>query len=126
MKPSEILDSAANILLRDGWWQGSFYKNAENPDDDPEANKSAPCCQDGAIRRALFGLAYQPYRFIAEEEPLFLAQRRADYFMTQSVKALDPLHEPNPILWNDTPGRTREEVVEAFRGAAELAREAGE
>jgi hypothetical protein len=26
VKPSEILDTAADIVLRDGWWQGAYYR----------------------------------------------------------------------------------------------------
>lgn len=85
MKPSETLESAANIILRDGWWQGSYFK-------------IPPVTVDTAAQAAKWMRRYTEVNF----------------------------EERSPIAWNDAPERTKEDVVAALRGAAEMAREAGE
>ena len=126
MKPSDVLDSAANIILRDGWTQGQYY---EVPDlvgasieeatiRNEEANRSGPCCQAGAISRAVSGKAWTLGRWVREHPEARTAHARANHYMMRQVS--------NPVRYNDTPGRTADEVVAALRGAAELARKAGE
>ncbi len=121
MKPSEILDQAANTLLRDGWYQGEYYKD----DGTSAANRSGPCCQEGAISRAAFGYAYVDYLNSVRDqsEALRKAQDDASRYMRNFV--CQDGHRSS-IDFNDAPGRTREEVVNALRGAAAYARLAGE
>ena len=137
MKPSEVLDGAANILLRDGWLQGAYYASPSLAGGDRseeeyerlrlvdlEANRSAPCCQAGAISRAAYGYAW----LVADAGPPTLgaseARSKADFYMSQHLKRA--LGVNSPICWNDDSGRTVDEVVAALRGAAESARAAGE
>ena len=136
MKPSDVLESAANIILRDGWWQGSYFKippvtgggdlaglgfTESYKASEEEANRSAPCCQDGAISRAATGWAW-PNGKAAFESCASAAQ--AAKWMRRYTEA--NFEERSPIAWNDAHGRTKEDVVAALRGAAEMAREAGE
>jgi hypothetical protein len=121
VKASEVLDSAANIILRDGWNQDSYFKLGGDED---ESNKSGPCCQAGAISRAAFGYAWVNHGGVSYKFELHEARRKADYYMARYL--LHTRGESSPICWNDDPERTAEEVVAALRGAAELAREAGE
>lgn len=131
MKPSEILDKAADIIVRDGWWQGAYYKepSTDLPAGeiwrwaDDEARRTAPCCQAGAISRAAFGVAWAD-TLAQVDHVQGGAYSRADGYMRRY--AHKTFGDTSPIAWNDEPERTAEEVVEALRGAAELAREAGE
>ncbi len=118
MKPSEILDSAANIILRDGWHQGDFYKIPNpytNAEEEEEANRTGPCCQDGALQRAVWGRAWHSGRHCKPEFPAYWEAR----------EYMDRHLGQDPIYWNDHLASTREEVVEALRSAAELARSEG-
>lgn len=135
MKPSEILDSAANIILRDGWAQGAYFKEEAcfGIHAQQTANKTAPCCQDGAISRATWGWAWMggnPNVHRERTPETTRARARANRFMKEYIRSTgwtdDSYVGVSAIAWNDHPGRTREEVVEAFRRAADLAREAGE
>lgn len=127
MKASEALDKAADILLRDGWHQGHFFKykpGSVSPMTDPE-NKTAPCCQDGAIARAIWGYAFVSHLALGREETVAEANlaRSAQGFMSKYVYAHHG--QTSPIHWNDQVGRKKKEVVAALRGAAELARAEG-
>lgn len=127
MLPSEILDRAADIIVRDGWIQGSYYRPAEydyefddevNRQRDIKAAATAPCCQAGAIARAAHGVAWQPTPFPALT--LIEARVKAEGYMQLHLGVT------SAICWNDEAGRTAEEVVEALRCAAALARREGE
>lgn len=122
MKPSEVLDTAANIIVRDGWYQGAYYKEAEEATvaDDLRAAGTAPCCQAGAIGRAVSGVAWYPYTpstSLTEEQVLM---EDAERFMIRYVRTTFGVS--SPIDWNDQPGTTAGQVVEALRGAARMAR----
>ncbi len=133
MKPSEILESAANIVLRDGWWQGMYYREPDGFDREAskEASRSAPCCQDGAISRAAIGYAWVDHYYLPYETRLANvgARRGARTYMNEYVRRVyhtgDGLRG-TAITWNDEDGTTAEMVVEALRGAAADARQAGE
>lgn len=130
MKASEVLESAANIILRDGWNQNAYFLNPDistlTPDQCgaavDEANQSAPCCQEGAICRAGTGWAFYGGKATTYDQRL--AVRRATSWMERYVYA--NYQQRSPIAWNDLPSTTKEEVVAALRGAAEMARAAGE
>lgn len=132
MKASEVLESAANIILRDGWNQNAYFLN---PDIDAsaltpvqcnaavdEANRSAPCCQEGAISRAVTGWAWYGGRETTFDQRH--ATRKATSWMERYVLANHSCR--SPIAWNDLPTTTKDDVVAALRGAAEMARAAGE
>lgn len=123
MKPSEALDKAVEIIERDGWIQGEYYRtprpvqdHEENARLDEEARRSAPCCQRGAVIRALTGTWKSINEISGADSETML---RAHGYCRQ-------LTGGHPIEWNDAPGRTKEEVVDMLKRAAELAREAGE
>ena len=135
MLPSEILDNAANILLRDGWWQGTYYKEPDLVVDTDEdmlaisrtADQTAPCCQEGAINRAAIGYAWfssERRRTASQEDTR--ARDEAVRWMRRYVEEQSAGTWRSPVAWNDESDRTVDEVVEALRGAAELARNHGE
>ncbi|WP_432112824.1 DUF6197 family protein [Streptomyces sp. S1] len=125
MKPSEILDAAANIILRDGWHQGTYF--AFEPHDPREVceekNRTAPCCQAGAISRAAFGVALREGGLKEATDARVLAFSRASHYMLWHVQQT---YNVTPIEWNDRPTTTKDDIVTALRGAADDARRAGE
>lgn len=129
MKPSEILDKAAEIIERDGWIQGKYYQtDRHNPKSDQAANEHGPCCQAGAISRAAYGTAWASYAERADNREAQEASSRADRYMrlylVREGKAVG--EHASPIEWNDRPNRTADEVTAALRGAAEMARTNGD
>ena len=137
MKPSEALEAAANIVLRDGWWQGAWFEYARPiageetgalTARDDEANQAGPCCQDGAISRAVTGWACPGASADAagllDNSTRFRVRARATHFMREHVRRVHGID--SPITWNDLASTTSDDVVAALRGAAEDAREAGE
>lgn len=125
MKPSEILDKAADIIVRDGWHQGSYFETDPNAtaEEDAELAKTAPCCQDGAILRAVYGTAWPTTWQHGESDPK-KEKMAADEYMIGYVKKAYGVG--SPIAWNDRSTTTKDDVVTALRGAANNAREAGE
>lgn len=98
-KSSEILEGAIEVLDEHGWQQGD-YGDEENG-----------FCVLGAMARSYVGANYVPMY----GEPL-----------RYLVGALDVVQPWQVADWNDKPGRTKEEVIEALTLAAKAAREAGE
>lgn len=130
MKISDTLSKAADILERDGWLQGAYYKEPEvvyaypelDPAADEEARRTAPCCQRGAISRAVFGSAYVVSAYgspVGYGSDFYAAFRYFDEYMMYERGV------EGTVAWNDAPGRTKGEVVEALRGAAGKARGEG-
>lgn len=124
MKPSEALDKAVEVIERDGWTQNVYYLEPqltlddyeENIRRDEEAKRSAPCCQQGAIVRALTGT----WKSINE-------MSKPDREIIRATSAYcRQLTDAHPIEWNDAEGRTKEEVVEMLKAAQALAEADGE
>jgi len=135
MKPSEVLDRAADIIIRDGWLQGHYYLEVDWEDCaddraelDRKARESAPCCQAGAISRAAYGVAWRSaWRRLDERvsEAQKFAAAKAEGYMQQYVREVLG-SRVSSIAWNDAPDTTAEDVIDALRGAAGLARASGE
>ena len=135
VKASELLDKAAQIVETDGWYQGEFYRpvkyegefETEYQEKDEAARKSAPCCQSGAISRAATGFAWLSFRERREfPENVIQAGRRAEGFMNEYVQEVLRFGAGSAVSWNDQPERTADEVAAALRGAAGMARAAGD
>jgi hypothetical protein len=130
VKPSEALDSAANIILRDGWHKNGYYKEKEGwratfDAADQDGRKDAPCCQAGAIARAIWGTAWKtPSMSPTIPDPVAVTHARAEMYMRRYVRR--NFGVMSPIAWNDEGAANADEVVAALRGAAADAREAGE
>lgn len=133
-KPSEALDAAADIIFRDGWVQGMYYREpqyvprqtlAESRGAAEKAKRTAPCCQEGAINRAIYGLAWVN-SIDRRQLPDTITQISdgARRYMHEHIR--ETFGAASPIDWNDRTGRTAEEVVQALRDAAVLARSRGE
>ncbi|MER5966676.1 tRNA(His) guanylyltransferase Thg1 family protein [Streptomyces sp. NPDC002057] len=88
-----------------------------------EKNRTAPCCQAGAISRAAFGVAWRDSGIATAADSQVLAFGKAGHYMLRYVQQTS---DATSIEWNDRPERTASDVVAALRGAADDAREAGE
>lgn len=97
MNVAEVLNAAADLLEKPGGWTQETYGKWD------EGNESYSCL-------CLFGALGETAGWLDDA--------------TVSVKALDAVRVvvgDNPIEWNDAPGRTQAEVVQALRQAAEAA-----
>lgn len=97
---SEILETAADVIEKRGWTQGVYV----------DANG---VCMLGAISTAVTG------------DPRLYWRDIANFFPGQTpvVKALSAYLEGEwPPQFNDRPGRTKQEVLDALRGAAKQER----
>ncbi len=112
----QVLDRAAELLLRDGWVQPSLPSGVVTPGNNPEG---APACAAIALANA------------AGEIPASFTRDRIKW-EAWSALAVALGYEFNPTEelwlctkanqmiwgWNDTPGRTRDEVVAMLRAVA--------
>lgn len=100
---AEILDRAADLIARNGWWQGFYYDlGTDLP------RRECALCTRGAINLAANGRA--PDRLSdAAEDALRALERHLDISGEYPHSVAD---------WNDNPERTVEQVVAALRGAA--------
>lgn len=116
--PQDVLREAAEILQRDGWHQGSFYKEplSGGVNADLEASREAPVCSLGAINRAVYGYAYDGKSHVGYQA-LDAAKSNLTYWAEKLLMAQIDGH-PVPH-WNDAPERTVEDVILTFKRAAE-------
>jgi hypothetical protein len=139
MRPSEILDKAADIVERNGWTKGEWYRPVEMGPDESGADggdvpeNECPVCAGAAINLALKYLPdYQHDDDFMDEnaEMAFTAlAARVDHEVRQDVETGRPLlahHLLDAVTsWNDRHDRTADEVVAELRAAAASEREAG-
>lgn len=98
---SEVLDRAADLLESEGrWTQGALARTKMGHCIGPEEANSACWCALGAIMHVGKGLNLQP---------VIIAMRT----ITGGSAIGD---------WNDAPGRTQDEVVQALRSASQQAK----
>jgi len=96
MTAEEALAEAAR-LVEQGWNQGAYARDLSE----------TQVCLVGAIRKALTGTVR-----------ITSALSNCDMTYTTALKAIaDELHPALTIEWNDTLGRTKEEVATALRNA---------
>ncbi len=106
--PSEILSRAVELLLRDGWSQGSYY------------HQHGQTCMVGALHKACYG------------GPLGVPTYNQELSKKWAYRYLEDAIDPgNPDTvdvegWNDAPERRLNEVIEVLRQAWILAKEKGE
>lgn len=86
MTTKEVFAAAADVLERDGWCQGSMYRADED-------GRIIGRCLLGAVRQA--AKTYDDYVFAGD--------------------LLVDLLDRAPSTWNDTPGRTADEVIAKLR-----------
>jgi hypothetical protein len=116
--PARVLRDAATYLDRHGWTQGNFYKFFAH-DPMPAA------CAVGAIRMAVYGKPVTGIDFIGEPDARTLCVRAeatlADHLGIDTTDTdLRDLDTTDGIVrWNDHTNRTRFDITDALRAAAE-------
>lgn len=108
MKPSEILDKAADLIEPKGAWTQGWFGRDSGGREIHRVAKAKCFCTIGAM-------------LAAEGHDGF--RRWPDRLASEYLHLAAGIHHiPN---WNDYPARTQAEVVTALRQAAELARKDG-
>ena len=98
--PSTVLRAAADLLAKPGaWTQGALAR--------------------GATRRPTMALSKRAVCWCAKGAMAAVSWYGETYFA--ALGALEVVAGDSIVDWNDTPGRTQEEVVAAFHKAADLA-----
>jgi hypothetical protein len=106
ISPADLLRMTAVYIQRHGWNQGDYYSpifDAATP----------PACVSGALGMACFGAPigvppiHEPGRTEYHRGLMVLA----DHLGVSTVAAV--------FNWNDTPGRTKAEILDALNAAAE-------
>jgi hypothetical protein len=104
MKPSEILEKAADLIEPEGCWtQGAFARDLGGDNTTAQDINAACWCAIGAVIR------------VTEGRP-FLGATALRFLASTLENACIP-------EWNDDLRRTQSEVVSAFRKSASLAKE---
>ncbi|MFF8831335.1 hypothetical protein [Streptomyces sp. NPDC015131] len=102
MTPEEILNTAADIILRDGWHQG---------DTDDGDTKHGPVCLMGAIDRAVTGNSRGGVAAISRNGPVPEVNEAVQ-------RVINTIARWDIGEWNDHSGRTVEDVLLALKKAA--------
>lgn len=99
MKGYEVLELAAEYIEKNGWHKGASFGPRRSPDLDETACLVGSFCKvigTDVSQERLYGGAYK---------------------LMQSV-----VSNPRISQWNDAPGRTKQEVLDALQKAAKLGR----
>jgi hypothetical protein len=106
MKPSEALTKAAELITPEGAWTQGNYR------------RPTP---DGGVCRCVFGA-------VGDATDCGVADAEDNYapWIAAAIGITEGDRSTQIIRWNDAPGRTQAEVVEALRAASELARSEGQ
>lgn len=100
---ADVLHRAADLLEEFGWCQGDDAKDADGRSlIDPTSPRAVSFCVGGAYTRACDDLG-----------------RDTHALSIMHLKEVLGVSELFVYLWNDRPGRTKQEVVSALRSAAE-------
>lgn len=106
----ETLTEARDLLINEGWTQGIYF---EVLDDSGVCHR----CAMGALRQ-----------YDKEDHPHVIATLEVRDILLAAMREVDNdagdgvLCFLSVIQWNDHPGRTKEQVIEAFNKAIELAK----
>lgn len=103
----DVLIEAINLLETKGWTQHEFARDA-NGVDVGSLSKSAACfCTIGAINAAQHSLTRKVNPSLRED----------------AKRAVRDVIQGGIAMWNDTKGRTKDEVIEVLKQAAEIVEE---
>lgn len=107
----ETLTEARDLLVNEGWTQGVYF---EVLDDSGVCHR----CAMGALRQ-----------YDKEDHSHAVATMDVQNILLQAMREVDNDHPDGPeydflsvIGWNDAVGRTKEQVIEAFNLAIEIAK----
>jgi hypothetical protein len=122
MTPAATLRSAADYLIRHGWWQGDLY-------DDPDQPTPAACAL-GAIRMAVYGTASIERDTLTVDRAVAYdraARQLAGHLANHgeiggvALAAVLPSVDVTEVVgnWNDQPDRNAAQVLAVLVGAAD-------
>lgn len=100
---ADVLERAADLLEEFGWCQGAAARDEAGKSIVGTWERAVSFCHNGAIYRAACDLGVSSSLFDGRWERL--------------------IGDSDAHLWNDVPGRTKQEVVARLRDAAATARE---
>lgn len=113
LKTSELLRKAADEIRRRGWWQGDFAQPNEGVLADWYEN--CPVCAWGAVNCAL-----------NDGDPWITHQTDLEASASFARLVAKAGGGKDVAQWNDDPGRTVDEVLDAFEKAAQAAEAEGD
>ena len=127
---ARVLDTAALRIVR-GWCRFNMARDADGVDCEPQSESARQWCASGALNAAHFQLGLtrrdDPYRYFVwdrKRQPHGQsAARRARYEMHVQLAGGDYArvragNHKSITTWNDEEGRTKAEIIQAFRDAA--------
>lgn len=115
MTPQELLLKAADLIEHNDWTQGAYARNVNGCGVYPNSISAMSFCVVGAMTRTVFDESRE--RLLREGKSdsaadQILGRQAADLLTSQICQSDVP-------DWNDDPARTKAEVVQALRAAAE-------
>lgn len=110
----EALTEARDLLVKEGWVQGVYAKLLN--DDDSDSDVVCARCALGALRQMDHRDHPHVVATLEMQDILLAAMRQVD-----NDAGGDALIFHSVIEWNDADGRTKEQVIEAFNLAIEIA-----
>lgn len=122
LRTSELLRKAADEIRRRGWWQGDFAQPYVGSGDEGDWYQNCPVCLWGAVNAA--AQDGDPW-WRTRDERRDLG-RAAQLVVKAGGGAADDEGDYHVASWNDTEGRTVEEVLGAFEKAAQAAEADGD
>lgn len=120
MKVSEILDKAADVIERRGWWQGDYMPDINERQRRDVTVDSCPVCLLGGLNVAVGNAPDEPIHDKSNPDAFAAAFALAVHLDIPLSVSATSLGDD----WNDRQ-RTAEEVVRELRAAAASEREAG-
>lgn len=124
MTPEEALLKAVEILERDGWIQGEYFEQADDLEAEGttealvNAARTAPVCSMGAIYRAVFGQAAVILTGKGDTDAQWYSRELRELAYQADALLRTQTEGDGVITWNDASGRTKEDVILAFKKAA--------
>jgi|SRR6478752_6384756 len=112
MTPEDVLNQTADLIDRQGHNQGGYCTF----DDKGVPQLNGPLCVMGAMNLVVNG--GRSIRHSTSPERAQLKGKSRNMLM-KKINELTGFRERQPVRWNDEPGRTKEEVVNALREAAQ-------
>lgn len=116
MKTSKILKKAAKVIEHQGWMQGNYCNFDIRLAQIENVQADGPVCALGAINKVLFGTPMPTFSDMTPDS--WKDRRLAREALERQINPGGGLSIPN---WNDTKGRTKDEVIVALLTAAAAA-----
>lgn len=110
MTPKTVLNKSADLLERQGWYQNGYGRLGPDGID-----REGPVCVAGAINLAITDGKFISHLYTDEERKL---KEEVRTILLDTIGG-DWEYQGGLVRWNDTPGRTGEDVINTLRRAAD-------